>query len=679
MTTLDHFRTNEAGSSQGAKKKQRQYREAAARECLPTFSATFVGKPERLPVAAICRTHKNNHGDVGRSAKRLGMSFKLGALVAGFAILPGPVHAQSTLPVAPPAPALDERGVDLLSGTFQLEDPGVAIGASDSGGLRSVRRWVGGSNSTGGWANNYEYFLVAPYRPTMNLLNSYITVNLGERSLTFSGVYTNINGTYTWGAPYSPIDGNGETLSDDLATFTDRDGTIVKFGPSTQQTQQNAPPAFATAVIKPNGERLTFVHNSNNVVQSVQTNFGYQIKFEYPPGRIDISKATAINDAVEYCSSSAVSCAGLVNAWPTETYSRPNPWQTNNYTETVTDPTGNTRSFTIGVPSNATSPAMLSRVPGPPGTSAISYSYAQLPAAPYTTPSINVISSVSDVSGLWSYATNRQWVNSTSMSQLNPYQISVTSPSSATETYTVAWEGQLPSIIQSVNDGLGRTTNYQYDALSRLTYAVPPEGAITSGTPSAGYTRNTYDGRGNVVQVTKVPKAGSGLASIVYQAGYDATCTNPVKCNKPNWLRDANSNETDYSYDPNHGGILSEMKPAPSAGSARPLVLTSWTQIYGRVTAPGNSLVQSPYPIWRVATTTECQTVAGSSTAVCDASAPQTVTTFQYGASGTRFALLVKGRAVTSGGVTLRTCYNYDIYGNRISETTPNAGLGVCP
>ena len=144
-------------------------------------------------------------------------------------------------------------------------------------------------------------------------------------------------------------------------------------------------------------------------------------------------------------------------------------------------------------------------------------------------------------------------------------------------------------------------------------------------------------------------------------------------------MQDSNGNETDYIYDLVHGGILSEMRPAPIAGSARPLVLTTWSQLYGSAKNRSGMLVQSPYPIWRKATETKCQTVTGSNVATCDSAAPQTVTVYQYGAAGSRFALLVKGVGVSSGGVTLRTCYDYDIYGHSISTTKPNANLATCP
>jgi YD repeat-containing protein len=64
---------------------------------------------------------------------------------------------------------------------------------------------------------------------------------------------------------------------------------------------------------------------------------------------------------------------------------------------------------------------------------------------------------------------------------------------------------------------------------------------------------------------------------------------------------------------------------------------------------------------------------------VCDSAAPETVTTYQYGADGTAEILVLHGKAVSSGGTTLRTCYGYDAYSRKISETAPNANLATCP
>jgi len=165
----------------------------------------------------------------------------------------------------------------------------------------------------------------------------------------------------------------------------------------------------------------------------------------------------------------------------------------------------------------------------------------------------------------------------------------------------------------------------------------------------------------------------------VTSATYPASCTSPKICNKPTSVTDARGAVTDFAYDATHGGVLSEMGPAPVAGAARPLKLTTWVQRYAWIRNSSGVLVQAATPVWVKSTETKCQTAAGSSTATCDTGASQTVTTYEYGATGTGEALLVKGVAVASGGTTLRTCYQYDNYARKIAETKPNASLGVCP
>ena len=93
----------------------------------------------------------------------------------------------------------------------------------------------------------------------------------------------------------------------------------------------------------------------------------------------------------------------------------------------------------------------------------------------------------------------------------------------------------------------------------------------------------------------------------------------------------------------------------------------------------GGTLVSTGLPIWLPDTETLCQTYAGSSTATCDTGAPITVTSYEYGANGTADNLLLRGKVVTSGGVSLRTCYGYDARGRKIWETSPRGtSSAVC-
>ena len=587
-------------------------------------------------------------------------------------IMPGSLaQAQTALPVAPPAEAVDGKGVDILSGSLILKDPGVSIGSADSGGLDFNRSWGGFDAATfGGWNNSYNYNLSypVPYNP--------IVVTIGNRSQLFMPTITPGVGI---GPPYNPVLADGTSLTNNGGSwlFTDRDGTTIVFS-----LPGGIYKSLAASVTRPNGERITFSYGSwlyygtpggtavpVYFLKSVQTNFGYQIKLEYPASSSAASSAMAINDAVEYCDPSALTCSGMVNQWPKVTYARPAGCLPAHYTETTTDPTGKTRSFGIDASIEGDNCGYARRIasytPGPTGTSSTNYTYSGgFGGNP-------VVSVVSDLSGSWSYKYDNSSV----------WTATRTAPNLSTNIIKTksAYSPLLPSVIASRQDELARVTNYLYDSNLRLIDRIPPEGTMSGGNAQAGYTHNQYDSRGNVTSVTMVPKTGSTLVSIVYSAGYDAACSSPAKCNKPNWVRDALGNETVYTYDSDHGGILSELRPAPSTGAARPLTLTTWVQIYGWVKNASGAMIQSAYPVWRVATQTVCQTIIGSNAPTCDVNAPQTVTTYQYGASGTRDALLIKGVAVSSGGQTLRTCYDYDIYSRKISETKPNAGLTVCP
>ena len=75
---------------------------------------------------------------------------------------------------------------------------------------------------------------------------------------------------------------------------------------------------------------------------------------------------------------------------------------------------------------------------------------------------------------------------------------------------------------------------------------------------------------------------------------------------------------------------------------------------------------------------------AASGASCAGGATDEVVTAFEYGPDSGPNNLLLRGIAVTgvnSAGVieTQRTCYGYDDYGNKISETSPLANLSVCP
>lgn len=193
----------------------------------------------------------------------------------------------------------------------------------------------------------------------------------------------------------------------------------------------------------------------------------------------------------------------------------------------------------------------------------------------------------------------------------------------------------------------------------------------------------TYDGRHNITQVRTIPKSGDESQALTVAATYDLS--NPKSASKPTSVTDARNATTHNGYAPEHGGLLWTLQPPPTSGAARPLKLYSFAQKYAYVLDGSGALVQATTPSWLPTGEIQCQTTVGfgpgapTAQPSCDPGAAQVVTTYEYGSDGTADNLLVRGKVVSAGGVSLRTCYRYDVAGNKIAETDPRAGLTSCP
>jgi YD repeat-containing protein len=222
-------------------------------------------------------------------------------------------------------------------------------------------------------------------------------------------------------------------------------------------------------------------------------------------------------------------------------------------------------------------------------------------------------------------------------------------------------------------------------------WAAEPGELVGVTSPLGNATDEAYDVRGNIVQQTVTPVPGSGLPNIVTTAVYPATCTNRMTCNKPTSVTDARGNVTDFTYDPTHGGVLTETGPA--VNGIRPQTRHIYAQRYAWILAPGGGYVHAGAPVWVQIATSLCRTSAatGNPAAPCATAGDEVLTQYDYGPDAGPNTLLLRGQTVTStdpgsgsgagAGVTttLRTCYGYDAQGNRISETSPNANLASCP
>jgi len=566
----------------------------------------------------------------------------------------------------PPRPAPDENGVDLAGWHYSYQFTPISIGDPAQGGMSLTYFMPEVRNSY-----SADLSVIDPHYQTTRK----VIATFGERTAVFNNGPDSPN-TDGVAEPGASLEFTGSKY-----TYKTRDGVLIDYNLPSEYYNYTSSSMFlcGNSATFPNGEVLTFHVNyiyspdtSENLwfcrTQSVVSNRGYQIKFEYasnntawPPGIgwKDVVKVTLVNGAYEYCNPNATSCAFSLS-WPTLIP----PYSTGTYSNNL----GQIWQFR----SRAVSAGITARDIKTPGSSEYNLSYHTDLYNPNTgdpngTGAHRVASVVKD-GKVWNYAYN--WGSSHTT-------VTAQNPDGGVSSYYVrrahddGVNSEWPPLVEWSKNQLNYTRNYEYYSdFSLVKKSIEPEG---------NFVEAVYDGRGNATNITSRAKSGSVLGDIVTSAVYPATCTTPKTCNKPTSVTDPRQAKTDYTYDASHGGVLTEMAPAPSPGTARPLKINSYTQKYAYVLNSVGTLVAAAAPVWVRSSEMVCQTVVGSDVPTCDIGAPQQLTAFEYGADGTANNLLIHGKAVSASGTTLRTCYGYDRFGNQISETNPRAGLAACP
>lgn len=611
------------------------------------------------------------------------------------------------LPAAPVRPQIDQNGVDVQSLSFSYSHKDLSIGPAVPHGLSytfSFNSWTYRDS----FDNN-----VRVYTPTQGATQ--YTISLGNHTDTFGVSALNPSNLFV-----SDL-GNGASVSQagDVVTYTMRDGTSASFGhlmgTGTNSDGSSVGYWAADTVTYPDGLIVSYhyldasctvdgVTSPHTRLQSVTTNTGWQLKFTYQVNAMDATcdatsnewlfktAVTAINNAVEYCDPTANSCT-LTGSWAAARYSYDSTYR---YEQDATG--GITRlMFNYGTPSAVYS------IKTSDDTGADNRSYTvYVENDPYAYPIAN--------------GNVAQHVRSSTVDQ-RTIAYTMSGPASSTDDITVTAVNSLngtrqyvgvwgsPLGVVSYTDGLSRSSSFTYDGYGRLTGATGPEGMQTITVYDNG---NLVAGRGNVTSTTVYPEPGSAEAtsgktlpeSWVFPALTDPGCSSVKLCNKPTSYTDPNGNLTTYTYDPNSGNIATETSPADQHG-VNPVKRYFYQPYYaGVLTSTGGTYAWETAPVYllseeRICLTSSTNTPSSSNlTGSCTAgSSDEVVTDYYYGlqpqTSSNPVAnnLLVRGaqvRAVdaTGTGTTRVTCYAYDIYGNKISTTLPNAGISSatsCP
>jgi len=535
--------------------------------------------------------------------------------------------AQSTPPLHQ---NVDANGVDVVLAQIPVNLNELSIGDAD-GGFTFVETLSSNEN----WSDNW-------------------TGGLLYQVLGGVGTYTVINGTTSEqftvsGTGYVSVKGDGSTLTSGGSglTFTASDGTttvysnVADFAMKGYACGDSGSCTLPVKTTKPNGVTYTYTWSTVDVCNGsgnippdcpsggttyyrllrIDSSTGYRLGFGYATSVVH----PGLSPSADWYRRTAVAASNTLIACtsncPSVAYTGPAP-------KTVTDNLGRMWKVQEGGPAGVS-------VQRPSDTGYSSTYVISGTTMTVTTPA-----------GVWHYS----WSDSGSIRTMT-----ITDPLSHVQVIT---SDTSLDRIKSIKDGLNRTTTYQYDANGRLTYFIPPEGTITSGTPTAGYTHYVYDARGNVTGTTQVSKTAGSPANIVTSAVYPTSCSTPVTCNKPTSITDARSNETDYTYDPTHGGVLTVTQPAPTTGAVRPQLRYTYSKLdsSGAVTTAATGM-------YKLTQTSACQT-----TSSCAGGADEVRTTITY---GTNLLPISASRGSGNGTLTATNSATYDPAGNLATTTDP--------
>jgi len=595
----------------------------------------------------------------------------------------GQSQTNDPAPLPPDSMVMSPGGVDMRTGYYVLDQQELSIG-SGPGAIElkmanetSKESTVNNLGRFGQFADNWGIKLTDAQTANCNLCTS------SSISVTIEGVSYN----FTTGGGTSEItliSNNGfaklsRTIvnsSSQYYTLTTSSGEIAVFQPTTiiggTTTKSTAIP---TRVILPDGIILTYTSNGL-ITNKVESNAGYALVLEHADAGYptNITKACVVNLTVTPV---GTSCPVGVE---TTSYS-----YSNGRLASRTDRTGAVWNISSNYSSvdlaflesfyrpNEPTPYLTNNWGvGPAGHGDIvlsqdfadgrhfSYGYT---AETYAIVFVNQDESDKDMD------VGTGWTLTNSVDGTN-----------LATSLTFGSNGNLPPTISptpiKVVDPLGRIFLWNYGIQNGSSNAP----LLSRSLPEGNGEAYTYDAYRNRTQVDRSPKPGSGQAHIITSAtfGNCDSFANLIACDKPTSVTDARGNVTTYIYDPTHGGVLTQTGAA-NANGIQPVMRSAYAQRYAWISNGAGGYVRASSPIWVKTEDRTCRSTATTGNSCAGGAADEVVTSYDYGPDSGPNNLWLRGTAVTADGQTRRACYGYDTLGNKISETSPRAGLAVCP
>lgn len=607
---------------------------------------------------------------------------KLCALLAATALAAFPAAVPASAQTAAKQDALpadhyatSPGGVDMRTGQFTYSHTDLSMGGAT--GMALVRdngtNDVFTSKPFGNFAHNWEIFVNekvsgATYDGDIGQIPErtyHISVTAAGRSSSFSTQVLSGSPAIASAGAYARLEHVGSGSSR-YYKFTAGDGTVIQFRPieggDCQYGKRVGKCAYASFAQQPDGTRYDFAYDAmpgaaGVRLRRVTSNLGYALILEYSGAAGQqrlVSKACVLN--------LAVTAAPATNVCPSGARSASYTYLGNGHLASYTGPDNAVFRFGSTWVSGSYNYEYQTQFFNPGETS------------PYLT---NLIARADFYEATkkqifadgrtFDYEWQRVDHNDTSAEVAGgSYRRNGAAKGVGVYYGTFHWPKQDGVTVgpgpNTVTDELDRTTkgDYCYQHISGYQCVVGPLKSWTL--PEGNSIHYSYDAYRNVTETRRKVKTGTTGNDIVTTAGgFD--CSSPLLCAKPGWTQDARGNRTTYEYSPVHGGVTKETGPA--VGGVQP----QKRYFYEQRTATLAGGASTGAPVWLLVRESICKTGAASGNG-CAVAGDEVATTYDYSPTN----LQLRSKVVDAGGLNLRTCYGYDAFGNKISETTPRGG-----
>jgi hypothetical protein len=640
--------------------------------------------------------------------------------LSGFAA--APAAAQKMVSTPAEKYAVNPGGVDMRTGAYAYQHTDLSIGGEgESGGLALTRIRMAPWHAYqpfGNFTHNWDVTLtmkrvmISQGNYQNGSGNDYqVSVHFGGRSDTFNSLFDDTGYTPVSQGAYAQLTYSGDSTTGTY-TYTAADGTIATFRPFSNSdcvvTGIGLLPtcAVVSQITEADGTTFTFDYDYDSSrttsdrarLRSVVSSRGYGMVIEGGgAGGNFITKACVLNLALTTMPATHL-CPANAQAIATYAYVNFNGTKL----ASVTDPANAVSSFTyIGTATSWTmgfikpgqsSPWLTNSLSPTPDEDdggyeqvasqsfadgeSYSYRWTMTPLTDGTR-----VPSQTIAGGTYTDALNHMTTVQYGFPQMPQNHVCINHPCAYMDLQNGSMVFQLTSGPVSVTDPLNRVTTSDYCDPNEEGVPPPNGGCLVTlmesfTNPEGDKTDLVYDGSRNVVQVTRHAKPGAGLADIVTSATYDTI--HPKSSNKPLTVIDAKGNTTNYTYDPVHGGMLTET--APAVNGITPQKRYSYAQRYAWISNGAGGYVQAATPVWVLTQMSFCKNGNPASGGIgCAIAGDEVITTYDYGPDSGPNSLNLRGTVVDSSGLSLRSCVAFDALGNKISETKPRAGLASCP